>query len=82
MKKFAALLLCTGFIINVSAQSVVSGGIRGKVLDTTGKQSLADATLSIIGAKDFIAVCSETVEYRAACRQEWVVEEGEGIKAG
>jgi hypothetical protein len=62
MKKFAGLLLCIGFLINSWAQKPVSGGIRGKVTDTASKQSMANATVSILGAKDSIPVLNTQVK--------------------
>ena len=49
------ILLIALLIAGVSplwAQKNVSGTIRGKVLDTAGKQSLADATISLMDLKD------------------------------
>lgn len=55
MIKLVVLLLGIGFIGNISAQKLVSGTIRGRVVDTAGKQSLANATVSVIDLKDSTA---------------------------
>ena len=52
MKKVFVLLFLLGFVIHISAQKTVTGIIRGKVMDTTGKQPLAGATISLMDLKD------------------------------
>ena len=53
------IVLC--FTMPAMAQKNVNGSIRGKVTDTSSKQSLADATISIIDNKD-----SSSVAFAAA----------------
>jgi|GEM_PF-2949337 len=62
MKKIAALLLCIGFLINGSAQRPITSSIRGKVVDTAGMQTLANATIIIIGLKDSIPIMNAEVK--------------------
>jgi len=45
-------ILLIAFTLSLSAQKTVTGSIRGKVVDTAGKQSLAEATLSLMDLKD------------------------------
>ncbi len=50
MKKFYGVL-CFVFI-SATAMSQTAGSVKGKLLDTTGHQSLKDATVSILNPKD------------------------------
>lgn len=68
-----ALLLC--FAITAMAQKNINGTIRGKVTDTASKQSLADATVSIMDTKD-----SSSVAFAAA--NDKGVFEIKGLDAG
>jgi len=50
------ITLLTAFLFIVmlplAAQKTITGSIRGKVIDTAGKQSMADATISLMDLKD------------------------------
>ncbi len=46
------IIFAVFFSVPLAAQKSVSGIIRGKIVDTVGKQSMADATLSVMGLKD------------------------------
>jgi hypothetical protein len=51
MKKILTLfLIFFTFITGVQAQKA-DGGIKGKLVDTTAKQPIADATVSVLNAK-------------------------------
>ncbi len=69
------IVLLLLFAIPVMAQKNINGTVRGKVTDTASKQSLADATVSIIDTKD-----SSSVAFAAA--NDKGVFEIKGIEAG
>jgi len=46
------ILLLIASTLSLSAQKTITGSIHGKVVDTAGKQSMADATLSLMDLKD------------------------------
>ena len=50
-KTFTLILLTVVFFYGASAQKP-DGAIRGKLVDTLGKQPVADATISVINESD------------------------------
>jgi Outer membrane protein beta-barrel family/Carboxypeptidase regulatory-like domain len=47
-----SVIIAALFVLPAAAQKTITGTIRGKVVDTVGKQSLAEATISLIDLKD------------------------------
>ncbi|MES1218173.1 MAG: TonB-dependent receptor, partial [Bacteroidota bacterium] len=52
MKKLYSLLIFTIFLSNIIQAQRVDGSIKGKLIDTTAKQPISDATVSVTNAKD------------------------------
>ena len=50
MKKFIVILIISSLANFAQAQTV--GTIRGKLIDSTNKQSLKDATITVLDARD------------------------------
>lgn len=56
---FACILLCT---LQASAQKTIYGSLKGKVTDSTGRQPLADATISVMSLKDSSSTAYATAD--------------------
>ncbi|MEP6724760.1 MAG: carboxypeptidase-like regulatory domain-containing protein, partial [Bacteroidota bacterium] len=69
------IFLLVIYMLPLTAQKNITGTIRGKVIDTTGKQPLADATLSLMDLKD-----SSSISFTVA--DEKGVFEMKGIEVG
>src|SRR4051812_18168828 len=52
MKTFFTLLLLIGIVFAAQAQSKINGSIKGRLSDTLNKESLAEATVSVLRMKD------------------------------
>jgi len=52
MKKILTLFLVLFTLITGIQAQKADGGIKGKLVDTTAKQPIADATVSVLNAKD------------------------------
>lgn len=55
MKKILTLFLVLFTLITGIQAQKADGGIKGKLVDTTAKQPIADATVSVLNAKDSLA---------------------------
>jgi len=56
---FLFILFCAGAAFS---QKTINGTIRGKVMDTVGRQALTDATISIMSLKDSSSVAFTTAD--------------------
>jgi hypothetical protein len=52
MRKLLALSVFTLLLSSVVVAQKADGGIKGKLVDTASKQGIADATISVVNAKD------------------------------
>ena len=63
MKRLLSLLLCSLLCLSAAfSQKTINGTLRGKVMDTVGKQPLTDATISIMSLKDSSSVAFTTAD--------------------
>ena len=51
MKKFSVLFVILASFLSVNAQKI-DGSVKGKLMDTTAKKPVPDATITLINAKD------------------------------
>jgi len=64
-RSFLILLILSLVSLAVSAQKNINGILRARVVDTLGKQSMADATVSIVDKKDSSSVAFTTVNSKS-----------------